>query len=74
MKFHNLALACATAMPALACAQSSVSLYGVVDTGIEYVNHIGTASNSVVRMNTLSGMVPSRWGLFVRSMWSHPGI
>jgi len=63
MKFHNLALACATAMPALACAQSSVSLYGVVDTGIEYVNHIGTASNSVVRMNTLSGMVPSRWGL-----------
>ncbi|QWC91287.1 porin [Cupriavidus metallidurans] len=66
MKFRKLALACAAATPALACAQvspSSVTLYGVVDTGIEYVNHIGTASNSVVRMNTLSGTVPSRWGL-----------
>lgn len=66
MKFRNLVLACASAMPALACAQaspSSVTLYGVVDTGIEYVNHVGAAGNSVVRMNSLSGMVPSRWGL-----------
>jgi len=63
MKFRNPALACAAAIPMLACAQSSVTLYGVVDTGIEYVNHIGAASDSVVRMNTLSGMVPSRWGL-----------
>ena len=49
-------------MPALACAQS-VTLYGVVDSGVEYVNHIGAANSSVVRMNSLSGTVPSRWGL-----------
>ncbi|WP_155402874.1 porin, partial [Ralstonia solanacearum] len=48
--------------PAVASAQS-VTLYGVVDTGVEYVNHIGTAGSSVVRMPNLSGTVPSRWGL-----------
>ncbi|TYZ47637.1 porin, partial [Ralstonia solanacearum] len=32
-------------------------------TGVEYVNHIGTAGSSVVRMPNLSGTVPSRWGL-----------
>lgn len=52
-----LALACAPA-----CAQS-VTLYGVVDTGIEYVNRIGSAHDSVIRMPNLSGTVPSRWGL-----------
>jgi len=62
MKFHKLALACAASMPALACAQSA-TLYGVVDSGVEYVNHVGAANNSVVRMNSLSGTVPSRWGL-----------
>jgi len=62
MKFRKLALACAASMPALACAQSA-TLYGVVDSGVEYVNHVGAANNSVVRMNSLSGTVPSRWGL-----------
>lgn len=42
---------------------SSVTLYGVVDAGIEYVNHIGPAGHDVVRMNNLSGSVPSRWGI-----------
>lgn len=66
MKLHRLALACAIATPALAHAQatgSSVTLYGVIDTGIEYVNHVGAAGQSVTRMNSLSGTVPSRWGL-----------
>lgn len=49
-------------LPALSMAQS-VILYGVVDTGIEYVSSIGTAKNSVVRMPGLAGTVPSRWGL-----------
>ncbi|WER51004.1 porin [Cupriavidus sp. WKF15] len=62
MKFNELALACAATLPALACAQS-VTLYGVVDTGVEYVNRIGASNNSVVRMSSLSGTVPSRWGL-----------
>ena len=41
-----LALALLCSLPALASAQS-VTLYGVVDTGVEFVNHIGAASNSV---------------------------
>ncbi|WP_454711810.1 porin [Cupriavidus nantongensis] len=41
----------------------SVTLYGVVDTGVEFVNRIGAAHDNVVRMPNLSGTVPSRWGL-----------
>jgi len=52
---------CALLAPAV-WAQS-VTLYGVVDTGVEFVNRIGSAHDSVVRMPNLSGTVPSRWGL-----------
>jgi len=62
MKFGRAGLAVLAAAPAIAGAQS-VTLYGVVDTGVEYVNNIGTAKNSVVRMPTLTGTVPSRWGI-----------
>ncbi|MCL9850860.1 porin [Ralstonia solanacearum P673] len=62
MKLRPLALSLWLAVPAFASAQS-VTLYGVVDTGVEYVNRIGTAGSSVVRMPNLSGTVPSRWGL-----------
>ncbi|MFT4066995.1 porin [Paraburkholderia sp.] len=41
----------------------SVTLYGVVDTGVEFVNHVGAASNTLVRMPANSGLAPSRWGL-----------
>ncbi|CAG2133735.1 porin [Cupriavidus plantarum] len=43
-------------------AQSSVTLYGVVDAGVEFVNHLGAGDNTSVRMQSgnLSG---SRWGL-----------
>src|SRR5690606_9156627 len=42
MKLKALALGVALAFPMMAQAQSStsVTLYGVVDTGIEYVNNI----------------------------------
>ena len=50
-------------MVGTAQAQSSTTLYGVVDTGIEYVNNIGAAGKSVWRMPTLTGSVPSRWGI-----------
>lgn len=45
-----------------ASAQSNVTLYGIVDTGIEYVSHVGNAG-SVVRMPGVTGELPSRWGL-----------
>ncbi|MCA3182474.1 MAG: porin, partial [Cupriavidus sp.] len=45
-----------------AFAQTSVTLYGVADVGVEYANHLGAGDNSTVRMQSgnLSG---SRWGL-----------
>lgn len=63
MRPARLALACAAALPAMAMAQSSVTLYGVIDTGIEYLNNVGPQENSVTRMDNLAGTVPSRWGL-----------
>lgn len=56
-------LAAPLAAPLSASAQSSVTLYGVVDTGVEYVNNVGTNGNSLTRVPTLTGTVPSRWGL-----------
>lgn len=51
---------CATPLFVLA---QSVTLYGVIDTGVEYVNHIGAGKDSVVRMPNLTATVPSRWGM-----------
>ncbi|WP_431189867.1 porin [Cupriavidus oxalaticus] len=52
----------AMSLPTIALAQS-VTLYGVVDTGVEVLNHTGAKNSALVRMNNLSGTVPSRWGL-----------
>lgn len=41
----------------------TAQLYGVLDTGIEYLDHTNAAGASVVRMPTLTGMVPSNIGL-----------
>ncbi|CAL8476917.1 porin [Caballeronia sp. S22] len=46
-----------------AFAQSSVTLYGIVDTGVEYVSHANAAGDSVVRMPSITGSFPSRWGI-----------
>ncbi|AOY95345.1 hypothetical protein BKK79_26600 [Cupriavidus sp. USMAA2-4] len=62
-------LACAGA----ASAQSGVTLYGVADASVEFVNHAGTVptaangfnsgpANQVVRLNS-GGLSGSRWGL-----------
>lgn len=48
-----LSLVCASAH-----AQSSVTLYGMIDSGIRYMNHADKADNPVV-----GGEVESRWGL-----------
>jgi predicted porin len=45
-----------------AYAQSSVTLYGIVDTGIQYYNN-AAAGGSVVGMPSLTGEVPSRFGI-----------
>jgi predicted porin len=49
----------------LAHAQSSVTLYGIVDSGLEYVNRVSNATSvgSLARMQTWGGLYASRWGL-----------
>jgi predicted porin len=44
-------------------AQSSVVLYGVFDTGVEYVTNVGPQKSSSVHMPTLTASLPSLWGL-----------
>ncbi|WP_235972231.1 porin [Aquariibacter albus] len=55
-----LALLAAAAGPALA---QSVTLYGLVDTGIEVINEAGADGSTVVRMPTITGQSASRWGM-----------
>ncbi|VVE15027.1 porin [Pandoraea aquatica] len=43
-------------------ATSYMNLYGVFDTGIEYVSHAST-SGGLFRVPSLTGEVPSRWGM-----------
>ncbi|WP_041284691.1 porin [Burkholderia pseudomallei] len=58
------ALLVAVAAPAAAYAQStSVTLYGVVDTGVAFVNGVGPSRHSQAYIPNFSGTVPSRWGL-----------
>ncbi|MFX1676502.1 porin [Paraburkholderia sp. A2WS-5] len=65
MKKKGLAAFAVTAMAsAPAFAQSSVTLYGIVDTGVEFITHATPTGGSVVRMPVIGGGdVPSRWGI-----------
>lgn len=63
MKLKSLLLAAGVAAPMMASAQSAVTLYGVVDTGVEYVNNVGPRKDGLVRMTSLTATVPSRWGI-----------
>ena len=73
MKLKALALGVALAFPMMAQAQSStsVTLYGVVDTGIEYVNNIAeynaagerVGDSSSTHFTNLTQSWPSHWGL-----------
>lgn len=50
-------------LPGIATAQSSVTLYGVIDEGIDYVNNSGGQHLWRMRDGTYDGMYGSRWGL-----------
>ncbi|MBP0632646.1 porin [Cupriavidus sp. AcVe19-1a] len=63
MKFRLIAVACAVMLPAMARAQSNATFYGVIDTGVAYVNGIGAKRDSSALMPGITGTVPSRWGL-----------
>ncbi|CAJ0813753.1 Outer membrane porin protein [Ralstonia flaminis] len=68
MKIKLFAAAAAALVSAGASAQSSVTMYGVADAGIEWANKVpntaGTEGNSRVSMQSGNGaMTGSRWGL-----------
>jgi predicted porin len=41
----------------------NLTLYGLIDTGVEYVTDVGPAGDSLTRMPTITGTLPSRWGV-----------
>lgn len=47
---------------ARAYSQSSVTLYGIIDTGVEFISHAGPAGDRLFRMPSTTGSLPSRWG------------
>lgn len=62
MRLKYVAAAVLAASSSYAAAQS-VTLYGIVDTGVEYVSHAGSGGHSLVRMPANTGELPSRWGM-----------
>lgn len=65
MKISRIAIASFGLFATTAFAQSSVTLYGVADAGIEYLSNVPSASSggsSQVRM-TSGNMSTSRWGM-----------
>ena len=46
-----------------AMAQSNVSIYGIIDTGLVYTTNANAAGNSVVKEPGLTGSFPSRLGV-----------
>ncbi len=62
MEIRKILAGAALSVP-LAAAAQSVTLYGVFDTGVEYVNNIGPSKDGVARVPVLTATVPSRWGL-----------
>ena len=65
MKYQRaVLLAIAVTASAPACAQSAITLYGIIDTGVEFFTHASPKGGTMVRFPTISGGdLPSRWGL-----------
>ena len=55
--------ALAAALPAVVRAQSSVTLYGIVDVAVEHVTDVGAQKSGLTRVPSLTGSLPSRVGL-----------
>ena len=45
-----------------ASAQSSVTIYGVIDAAVEHVNNVGAGGDGLTRVPSLTGTAPSRLG------------
>ena len=65
MKKTMMSAACAligTCCASSAMAQSQVSIYGLVDTGVVWTNNVNSNGDSAIKMPGLSGSFPSRLG------------
>lgn len=63
MKFRVLfTLGALAAAASAASAQSTVTLYGIVDAGVEHLTNVGAGGDGLTRMPNLTGSVPSRLG------------
>ena len=60
MRKHALALAVSTACVGSAAAQSGVTLYGIIDTGLNYTSNVNGHSVTEMASGHVNG---SRWGL-----------
>lgn len=56
------AFALACSLGAVQAQTPGVTVYGVVDTGLEYLTNYDAAGNSQTRVPSLTGLVPSRLG------------
>ena len=63
LKLKGLAALCVVAAAPAFAQSSNVTVYGIIDTGVEYLNHANAAGDSLVRMPNLTGTVPSRFGI-----------
>jgi predicted porin len=65
MRHHAPAavLAAALAVSPDALAQDGVTIYGVLDTGIEHVSNANAQGGSLTRVPSITGTLPSRLGL-----------
>lgn len=52
----------AVAATAAHAQSSSVTVYGLIDTGVEHVTNVGAAGSGLTRMPTLTSSLPSRIG------------
>ena len=61
---RKVAVAGLTLLAAPLSQAQTVQLYGVVDTGVEYLTNVGASGSRLVRVPSLSGgQLPSRWGV-----------
>lgn len=61
-KAQTAAACLAGLLSASACAQDSVTVYGIVDAAVARISNADAAGNAVTRMPSLTGSLPSRIG------------